>query len=351
MFFSLSLIAIPRECGALSEKNKKTDYQIGLHFESRGGVGSAQTLDFANSIINVAVKDYGYTVKIVNYPSDYAVMEAFVRNRIEGALIWSEMAADTIVRGAEFYPWASFTIGNKPKASACLWQLKSNPIKKPEDIIGKTYLSENYAPMKMVGLREILLSQGIDKPLWKVFKSFTKVPGNNSAFMAVAMGKADFTMEFDDNGYYLKVLSPGVGSKLRHTFCTEAVYSRGTILFNKKKVSRESFAGLSATLKDFLENKYEPYMKSKPEMQSLAAFLKMSTMKFVQATPDTFKAELALYNKAKARKWLDEAEFMNETMEKAPMGQSVEIKPTFVLCKNLCKSAGVKLECVDHCMK
>lgn len=327
----------------------RSEYVFGVHFDSGAGISSAQYTDIGDIMLRIALKDYGYKWRIQRYASNEEIVDAFIKNQIDGAQLYPDQIVDMLTRGGHVHPLATYTIADKRMRSFCLWQARTNPISSSSQIVGSTILLDIWTPMSLVRLRNILLRQGIDQPLWMVFSSFTKIPGQNSAYMAVAMGKADFLIDSDDFDTLVKLLNPGVAGKMTHKFCSEPIQARAAIVLNDRTVPQKTINDFTTTVKNFTDN-FDAVTKKDPQFRTLRTYAKMAKLKFVVAAPDEFKNEYDLYRSAKAKGWIKEADYILSIMKNEPPGKAVQIRPTFKMCKDGCAKNKKFTECVDRCM-
>lgn len=76
------LIAVSRSS---AQDGEKIRIRFGIHFVSSAGKSSSQFFDMTNGIINALKENYDFEVILNKYPSQEAVEEAFVKNKIDAA--------------------------------------------------------------------------------------------------------------------------------------------------------------------------------------------------------------------------------------------------------------------------
>jgi ABC-type phosphate/phosphonate transport system substrate-binding protein len=352
VFLCLILIAFVSYSKTRSAQEKRV-LRYGDHMSASSGKSATANYDSMSitfKIINNESPDYQIVPQY--FPTHVEVNEAFAKNKIDIAMRWPDQAQDIMDRGGDLYLLATIENKEKEKYSACLWKRKGDPRNNISDIIGSTLVrQEGIEIYYFCGLRQLLFENGIDKPLWRVFKSFVIVPNQNSAFMALAMGKADF---YWTGNYNLKTNFPEVADKVEPAFCTEPIYGLRTLVVNKKTVSESDYKKLRDNVSEFITAmKSGKYDKKYPEVRMMRMAQKTSGSKVVLVDQDEFKTDFELYKKAKNNTWREEMVYIKSIMDNTPMGQVVEIEPSFTLCKKFCKGKTKKAlsACVDACMK
>ena len=293
----------------------------------------------------------GREIRLEKFPTVDSVRQAFIRGKIDITILWPEEIIEVTKAGGKIFPWAAYTVDGKRKRAECLWQAKGAALKNISEITGKTLVGGEYElnVFHLISLREYLSQNGMDKPLWHVFKSFTVVPGNNSAFMSVAMGKFDFMWTNEDNKISLKIMNPTVASKLTFKFCTEKKFGRGILVFNKKKLTKAEMDFMRGYLKD-ADAKMAAHAKTDTAMQQVRTYIKMAKAKIVPANDDENAGERELFKKARANGWLTEAEFIYAKLAKATPGEPVVVKPDYTFCKKACPTKKDKEKCIVKCL-
>ncbi|HPI75646.1 MAG TPA: PhnD/SsuA/transferrin family substrate-binding protein, partial [bacterium] len=349
-----ALICIIAACAALagvaasaSDASPGYDYAMGFHFSSVGGKSSSFYYEIATTVAELAVAETGFKVEIKRFPSNEAVTEAFKANKIDGGLLDNGAIMEIIESGGEVYPWATYVIGKDRKNKLCVWNRKKETLMSLADLEGKSLLWGATGYFGYLEFRDHLASKGIDKPLWKVFKSFTVAPNPNTTFMMLAKGDGDIAWSGIEADSILKVFQPDVRSQLSYGFCTEAVHNRGMIAINPKTVKKEHLAKATPILKESIM-KLDKHAKTHPQLRAPIEYTKMIKMKFIPASADEYAYELALYKKAKKLGWVDEAKYLSEQLQKASPGKPVTVKPDMKYCKKKCGAAGAS--CVMSCM-
>lgn len=346
LFVSLPLLIAAETLTA----DKKKDYVIGIFFDNTVGGSSAQWLDMSNSLLRMGVEESGVPAQIQKFPTEDAALNAFLGGKIEGVRLWPQRMIMIQEKKIDVYPWVTYTIDRKRKTAFCFWNAKTAAIKDVSALVGKTIVRDEFTPLDLIMMREFLAVRGLDKPLWKVFKSFVIVPGANSAFMCVAMGKADVTWDRYDWKPILKIMIPGAASKLSPGFCSDESYARWAIVFNRKLVDKDDIRKMrdvigasNATL--------DSYAKKDPGIMQLLQFMKMAKAKVIPADDSEVDHELEVYRKAKTNGWLAETDVIISQMKKAGKGKPVSIRADYDFCRKTCKPGKDQLACIDACMK
>lgn len=351
IFVLIFLISISSVLFGAEKKDKVV--VLGAYFTSTGGQSSSQELDFANTLGEAIGNEFGYKFVTRKYPSDADVQKAFLANEIDAALLWSGHVVGIEKKGGHVFSWATIVVDKQRRVAQCLWVKNTGAdVKDISSIVGGTLLAHDYNEVWLIMIREYLFSQGIDKPLWQVFNSFLQVKSMNSAFMALAMGKNDYYWVSRDDTF-LKMLSPNLLQQVKPAFCTEPIYARSAVVFNRNTMAEASLIELRDAFLSYYENRLT-VEKKYPKVKALYEYLKLAKIKIIPASENEFKVESVLYEKAKKNGWLDEARFIIEKWDAVPVGQPVEIKLDFKACKELCApkaSAGEREICMEKCMK
>lgn len=332
-----------------AEDQKKFQIRFGIHYSTAGSLGSSQQKEFGDILINISRAE-GIYVVAKQYSSDDDVAKAFMAGEIDVALIAPENMSEVWDKGYAYYPWGTYTVNNKPRRTYCMWHLKSAKAQSAQDFIGATLIDENASLIDYLRLRDYLHSKGIDKPVWKVFKTIIRSPNQNSAFVALSMGKGDFFWDSDDWDSLLKVINSGMASKLRHTICGEKEYDRTNVIISKKTVSKENYEAMRDALQKYSGKKMDEYLKTDPKMEAFRKMLKMAKIRFVLSPREIYKTEKDLHELSKTNGWLAEAKFYSAQLEKVPMGSSTTVKSEYSFCKSSCEKSKTKDKCVEQCM-
>lgn len=328
---------------------KKAQLSCGVHFSTSGSLGSSQQKEFTDILKGIAAEN-GITVVLKQFKSNKEAAAAFLANRLDMALLWPEDMLPIWDKGSSYSQWGTYTVAKKKQRSYCLWQLKSRGTPVAADLAKSTLFNENDSLLNYLRLRDFLFSKGIDKPVWKVFKSIVRTPSQNSAFMALSMGKGDFFWDSDDWDSLLKVMNSGQAVKLKHPLCSDPGYDRSGVIINRKTVPKENYGSLVNILRDFEGDKLDAYMKSKPELQSFRQMTKLAKIQFTLGDPGAYGMEKALYGKAKKNGWLGEAKFFMAHFAKTPVGSAMAIKSDFAYCKSSCGGSKTQEKCIEKCM-
>lgn len=334
---------------AMAQSKVKEEYVFGMHFESNAGMGSAQIFDIANAFFKVAAGEFGYQWSLRKYPSFDETSEAFLKGEIDAAFLWPSDVAQILEGGGAIYPWATFTFAGRRRAAYCLWQRVEDATDSLADIRGKTLLRHDYDYFNIIELRDYLAGNGMDEPLWKTFGSIIIVPSMNSAFMALAMGKADYYWTSDDNDVLLKFIVPGLAGKVKHNFCTDRVFARGIVAFNRKTVAAADREKYSKSLVDAINN-FDRYAEKHPALKSVKQYMKAAKMQLAPAGENEYDYELKLYSRAEKNGWLKEAEYVIGKAKAAGPGKAADLAPDYSMCKEFCGGSGNLVRCVDDCM-
>jgi ABC-type phosphate/phosphonate transport system substrate-binding protein len=334
--------------GRIKAETKKREYLLGAHFSSSYGISATDQYDMANTVAKITGGE-GFPTRIEKYSSSEEVVKAFLGNRIDGAYVGPNEVAEIIDNGGRIHPWINYTVNKKERSSLCFFYRKGSTIKEVADLHGLNIVQDTFWVISLIRMREYLAGMGIDRPLWQVFGSFTRSPNQNSSYMAVAMGKADITWDYQESVYNMRIMNPAVESKMDRRFCTEAVVSHDGIVLNENTLSPQVLDALDERLKTFLPS-FSEYAKGNPAIEQLLTYWKMTKKKIVLASPDEYTPDLELYKKAKANGWQKEALYIYDVMSKATPGTPVKIKPSYSVCKGVCRNGKDEAKCVDACM-
>lgn len=323
--FLIPMLLIAASAPSQAAAPAKKEYVFGMHFGNLG-FGAAQILDLAEKAMAIVEKDTGTSWTLKKYPSAESALDAFMKGESHATFFWPNNIDVFIKSKVKYYPWAGYTTANQEKAGECIWHAKGMKINSAKDLVGKSLVQSYYSPIVTLKLREYLADNGVDQPLWNVFSSFMLVNNTITGFMAVSMGKVDVTWRPDEYKYFWKMINPTLGSRLTASLCTKPIYERGMLVLNADKVSPKEFKFYSDSLKQLLIDLPE-MAKKDPANRSAVQMLQQAKMQLVAIEPPAFKAETALYEKAKKKGWLKEAEYINKVMSAAEPGKPVVIKP------------------------
>lgn len=329
-------------------KEGKAQYVIGMHFASVGGQSSSSLFDLVKMIVESSAEETGYEIKLQKFPSHQAVVDAWLKNELDGGLLHVGEAVRLINSGGEVIPWATFIVDKKDRSQTCFWHRKEMPVKSPEDLMGKSLIHSAGGGFGLISIREKLLELGVDKPLWEVFDSFVFTPSGNSTFMALAMKEGDILWNDSDQKFFLKLISSNLVGELKYDLCTDYSYSRGFIGINPKTVKKEDVAAAIKYIDKYISN-IESMVKEHPELQAMYKYSRMVKMKVVKAGPDEIAYELKLYEKARSRGWVKEVAFIEKQLANAKPGDKVTIKPDMEYCKGVCAKGDS--DCVLSCLE
>ncbi len=331
------------------EADGSNEIVIGVNFSSSSGKSASDWNEMANSLLSMTMEETGVKAVFKKYENNAAILEAIKKGTIDGANLAVPQMVDLHKSGIQIYPWATYSIGKNRKSNYCFWHAKNAPIHNISDVVGKSIIKDTFMPIDLLEIRELLFRNGIDKPLWQVFKSFTIVPNMNSAFMAVMVGKADIAWEGDDWKILLKILNPSISSNLTYEICLDHDYGRGMFFFNKKKISKETFDKLKEALGK-VDKLIAVYAKKDTGVLQLKQYMSMAKVKIVSADENELDGELQIYNKAKTNGWLQEAEYVSNKVRSAPKGTAVSAKPDYEYCRKICSKETNVVKCVEKCL-
>lgn len=334
---------------------EKKEYILGSHFRSAGGMGPAQLADIGNSIAKLFEENTNFKITIKKFPGLSEVLDAFVNNKIDIMQIWSNDAILLKDKGIEVLPLYSYTIDKREKKAMCLWQKKGKTYFNFSDIdnttLLTTYESLDSFILEMEEIREYLYKNGVDKPLWNVFKNFGKLANPNSAFFSVGAGEGDFYWASDDYDFLLKAMLPNIYSHISHKFCTERIFDRWTFVINKKSIDNKTYKILFESVKQHFLN-YEKIFKKDKNLRHILQLAKMAKADFyVSSHLFPYETEISLWEKSKKNGWYNEAKFLADVLLKVEMGKTITVKPTYEYCKPKCLKAKDQLACIEKCME
>lgn len=328
-----------------SAQQKKNQLRFGMHFESGGGISSSSLYDFVNKTLAQLAATMGTDIKIFKYASNSETIESLLNGETNSTFMWPQFAH--YIQGAEkdIEPVATYTVLKKRKASYCMWHSNKRTVTSFKDLQGGSLILDYFTPLDLGEIRLFLTENGVDMPLWKVFPSFVGAPSQNSAFIAVAMGDADFFWAKSDGEYYLKMINPGVASQLTKSLCTEEKYARGTIVINKKGLSEEDFNIIKKSTLDFFKN-MKKLGKTDGTITAITKYMEMAKIEVIPANKNEFEVEFREYELIKKKGWLNELEYIASVMNNHPDGKPVQVKPDMDYCKKKC---GDDYKCIVSC--
>lgn len=346
-FILIAVIAIIASTAYSSEK-EKTEFIYGAHFSSYSGVGSSNVYNYTQKILKQVSEIYPLTFKVKKMTSENDITQAFLSNTIDIGPLFPYQVAEIIKNGGDVYPLITYSIKKKRHMAYCFFSARNNSVKSVEDLQDKKLIRQMFNPFSYIQIRDFLYDNGIDKPLWEVFSTFTTVPNNNSAMMVLASGIGDvywsskeitIPTKYTEQAFILDKIEPGI--------CTDEVYGHIQVAVNKGTVSESEYMTLRRYLKEILTN-IDSYSDKDMTLKSGMSLMKLEQAEIVPADRTLFEKEVALRMKAEKNNWWTEAEFIVEKLQEAGMGKEVEIKPDFDFCKKTCPAGDT--QCIFDCM-
>lgn len=337
-------------CSSSAMAAEPLKVKLGAHIESSGGQSSGQLYEMTKGMIEAMKKEYGLDIEWIKYSTYEDVESAFLKKEVDIALLWPMQAAMIEEKGGSTLPWVTYQIRKKDKNAYCLWQRKSLKGSKPQDAIGRRLTRNSYDLDTLLILREYFFTNGMDQPLWKIFDSFVKTPSANSAFMAISMGDADYFWASQDSETSLDLIAPGVSDKTNHLMCNSGENARGNLVLNKKTLDRERIQRLEEICDSFIAD-FNENAKKYPALKAMKAYMKLARASIAASDQNEFDYDKKLYAKARARGWIDEAEIINDFMDKAPGGKPVKIKLDYAQCRKICAKEKNIMNCINRCME
>ncbi|MFC1474541.1 hypothetical protein ACFLQK_00715 [bacterium] len=334
------------QCAAWPEEGP--EYRLGIHLESAVGVSSSQGYDYVKALYDVMNEEYGYNMIMERFSSHREVQKALIDDRIDGGFLVPGHIVEIIDSGTEMIPVTTYVIGKKRRSAYCLWEKKTEALKDVSEVGGKTVIIRGLDVLEFLQLREYMFANGTDVPLWDVFDTFTRVSGQNSAFIALAMGKADFYWEYEDAKFYIELVNSTVAAKIAGNLCTDNIYSRESTVMKMKPGKEEELKKFSADLKDFYVN-IKKYAKDYTALQAPLSYMRMTKIRLIPARDDEFETELGLFRKAKENGWLEEARYIVKILKDSPLGQPVAVSPNLEYCKKKCDEGNN--DCIVACLQ
>lgn len=342
--------AVGAFCARPANAAKKNAFVFGIHFMSGGGgVGSAQMFDMANTLLNYTQKEVGDTWKLEKFSTEEEVNNAFLKGKLDAIMTYPSIAVELADRGAVFHPWATYKPTGRNKRALCLWHAKTENYSKARSFEGKNLMLDVFWPLWVLSLRDYLSSEGLDMPLWEIFNSITFSPNQSSAYISVAMGKADFFWNSDDADIILKMTNPEALKKLAHTACTDRVYARPSVILNGKTMKAADIKRYRDALGRFVQNN-DALSRTNPDIKRVTQMLKILKTKLTVAGEDEFSREFELLKKAKKNGWMEEAKIIEAQTKNLKPGVPVKVKPPYGFCKKRCAKDKDKVKCAEKCM-
>lgn len=328
-------------------KNDKLIY--GVHFSSTLGQSSSKLYEITDKMCKLISEVTGIEITLNKYASPVEVADAFVKNEIDAAGLFGGQVIQIIDSGIDVLPYVTYSLDDNIKYAACLWDRKDSGINEVSDIYGKTLVGREYdLPFPYLSLRDNLYQKGIDDPLWNVFKAFIYVPSDNSGFMAVADGDADMKWSSEDSRIPLKLFMPQTQVKLSAKFCSDPVLSNMMLVINKNTVADETYKLLKSEI-GAVKTRFEELAKTDNDFKMASQYMKMLKIDFAMADDDFMEYEKQLYERAKKKGWMREAEFVVGKMKDAQRGQPIEVKPDMEYCESKCGAKNAT--CIVECLK
>lgn len=330
----------------------KKELVLGTIFTSGGGKSSSEFFSLFDSLIDAFNENFPEEMKLKmkKYPVGDGMTDAFLKNEIDMGVFFSDQIMNIYSQGGAFYPVTTYTVDDRIKSSLCMWHKNDANVKSPKDLIGKTLIGANFNVFNLLLMRDFLYKTGIDQPMWKVFKSFTIVPSTNSATIALTVDEADLYFATDDGDLFYKALNPNIDSKIKHQFCTDRIFARGTVVLNKNTVTHEEYIHFRNSMKKFISN-MKQYSKDYPTIKAGTEYMKLAKGKMIIADENEFEYEMSLYESAKKNHWLEEAEFIASNLNQNSMGKPVKVTADYNMCKQRCDKEKDFRTCLENCLE
>lgn len=338
------LILVIFATGATAQQ-KKPQLRFGMHFESGGGISSSSLYDFVNKTLAQLAATMETDIKISKYSSNYETIESILNGETNSTFMWPQFVHYIKGNEKDIEPVITYTVLKKRKAAYCMWHNNKRTVSSFKDLQGGSLILDYFTPLDLGEIRLFLSENGIDMPLWKVFPKIVSAPNQNSAFMAVAMGDADFFWAKSDGEYYLKMINPGVASQLTKSLCTDEKYARGTIVISRKGLTEEDFKTIRKSTLDFFKN-MKKLAKTDGTLNAITKYMEMAKIEVIPADKKEFEVEFREFDLIRKRGWINELEYIASVMNSHPDGKPVQIKPDMDYCKKQC---GDDYKCIVSC--
>lgn len=326
-------------------QQKKNQLRFGMHFESGGGISASSLYDFVNKTLAQMSSNMGVNIKILKYGSNEETINSVIKGESNSTFMWPQFIHYLEGENKNIIPIATYTVAKKRKAAYCLWHTKKVTVNSIDDIKGKTLILDYYTPLDLGEMKLVFLEKQLDAPLWQVFSAFVNAPSQNSAFIALAMGDADYFWAKSDSEYYLKMINPSVATQLTKSFCTEEKYSRGTIVINRKEFSDQEFESVKKSTLQFFKG-MKKTAKTDGTLAAITRYMEMAKIEVIPADANEFEVEQKEFAMIRKKGWLNEVEFISRMMADKPTGKPIQIKPDIEYCKKKC---GEDYKCIVAC--
>lgn len=351
MFFSIALTILLSS--TISSAKGKNEITFGASFSSVGGISASELYELTDQALTMLMERKGLKVKLKKYFTGEEVTEAFLKGELDGAPLYPFNVAYILDNGGKVIPVASYSLNGEKFLKQCFWQSVSKKTTGLEDLKSSTLIRHDLSLGPFLQIRELMYDHGIDEPVWKIFDKIIIAPSSNSAFMALVMGDADYYLTPCEMDKPLKIFMPQLVEKITHKLNSDKTYGHPMIVLNGNTVSDETFQLAKEAIKDFATHTSD-YAKDNPTAKLVAQYMKIYGIKIVPADESLYKEEVALYQKAKKKGWLEETNFVLAKLAEAPPGTPLEIKMGFPECKKMCEKSTPKkdqvMNCIDACM-
>lgn len=352
IIFATLALAIILTTTSTSAKNKN-EIVLGASFSSVGGISASELYQLTDQLLTMLMERKGMKVVLKKYFTGEEVYEAFLKNELDAAPLYPFNIAYVLDNGGKVIPIASYSLNGEKFLKQCFWQSSTKKTAKLEDLLGTTLIRHDLSFGPFLQIRELMYDHGIDEPVWKMFDKMLIAPSSNSAFMALVMGDADYYITPCEMDKPLKIFMPQLVEKITHKLNSDKQYGHPLIVMNGKTVSNDIVVLTREAVKDFAVNT-AAYAKDNPTAKLLHQYMKIYGVKIVPGDESMYKEEIALYQKAKKKGWLDETNFILTKLAEAPPGTAIEIKMGFPECKKWCEKTTPKkdqvMACIDSCM-
>lgn len=329
---------------------EKFSLSLGVSLESSAGRSSSQSFQILDATMSVLNKEYGISARIEKYSSFQETAKKFKDGEVDSALLWPDQIVELKDFSSDVDLILTYSINGQAAARGCFWTKKGTGYKTIEDLKGKKLAAVEFNAYQLSLIKSHLLKNGIETPLWKFFDSFTRVPGQNSAFMAIAMGDADILWAYDDYETILKSISPNLATQVTPAICSETLLPRAVVLINRKRVSEKEVKRIRDAIGLFLKN-MTAMSKKYPEFKAVISYMKIASYKPVIPNKDLYKKQVNFFKDAEKQVWFDEINMITAAASGSQPGKPLKVTPSYDYCVSVCKNEKSSPDCLFKCME
>lgn len=304
-------------------------------------VGDYTALDIYKMLDRVSsdiLKKTGIKID-VNKTNYNKYVEAFFRDKPDFLYMGTDSMLELMRKGINYEPLVLVSVMKGKGAKVCVYA--TGGVRKLADLKGKTISNFGAgSPAVYMAARKLLFDNGFDMPLDKFFGGVINLPGGNSPYQALLMGKTDG--HIDLNCFFAFFSQSIAHMKDIHPVACSEDYPTFGIFMREGRIAPED----AEALRKYLEG-----LHRNPAIAEMRTMFIAVDAKLVAPDPELMKRFRDLVDESERRGWYDEAMMYKKKIVAMKPGQILKAeKPTYKECKKKCAASRKKDACMDGCM-